>query len=294
MKPSEINKLLKEYNIKIYSYKKIDDYYIVDTTIGKLLVNINTNNNYIYEYLNTRKFNFFPEIVINDKYLITKYVEDKQIPREQKINDLIDLVSLLHIKTSYYKNVSDEYLTIYEYLVEKYNYLFDYYQTLITTIDNYIFLSPSQYLLARNITLILDSLNIGKSYLEEWKEKIENLDKMRVCVINNDLSLSNYKRDDKPYIINWNKSKIDMPVYDLYNFINNEDLNISEVLKNYEKKYPLKNIEKVLLLILLLMPNEIESNDTEYNKCISIKKEIKKLIQTHKLNREYQKSIHKD
>ena len=294
MKPSEINKLLKEYNIKIYSYKKIDDYYMVDTTIGKLLVNINTNNNYIYEYLNTRKFNFFPEIVINDKYLITKYVEDKQIPREQKINDLIDLVSLLHIKTSYYKNVSDEYLTIYEYLVEKYNYLFDYYQTLITTIDNSIFLSPSQYLLARNITLILDSLNIGKSYLEEWKEKIENLDKMRVCVINNDLSLSNYKRDDKPYIINWNKSKIDMPVYDLYNFINNEDLNISEVLKNYEKKYPLKNIEKVLLLILLFIPNEIELNDPEYNKCISIKKEINILIQTHKLNREYQKSIHKD
>ena len=40
------------------------------------------------------------------------------------------------------------------------------------SIDNSIFLSPSNYLLSLNITLILDSLNIGMGYLENWLEKI--------------------------------------------------------------------------------------------------------------------------
>ena len=294
MKPNEINKLLKENNIKIYSYKNNKDYYIVDTNIGKLVVSNNKNNNYIYEYLKTRSFNFYPEVIINDKYLVTRYIKGKEIPREQKINDLIDLVGLLHSKTSYYKNITNEYMKIYEDLVNNYNYLYNYYQNIINEIDSTIFLSPSKYLLARNITLIFDSLNIGRNYLEEWKEKIENLDKMRVSLINNNLFINNYKFDDKPYITNWNKAKIDIPIYDIYNFNNNEEIDIVEVLKRYEKKYPLKQVEKELLIILLFMPNKIDFNDSEYNTCIKIKKNINRLLKVHKLNKENEKSIQKD
>lgn len=171
MKPNEINKLLRNYGIKIYSYKKKKNYYIVATNKEKFVVSNNFNNNYIFDYLSTRMFNFYPEIVINDKYLVTKYIEDKIIPREQKINDLIDLMSLLHSKTSYYKNITDEYLIMYDELENNYNYLYEYYQKIIEDIDNSIFLSPSKYLIARNITLILDSLNLGRYYLERWKEK---------------------------------------------------------------------------------------------------------------------------
>ena len=289
MKPNEINKLLRNYGIKIYSYKKKKNYYIVATNKEKFVVSNNFNNNYIFDYLSTRMFNFYPEIVINDKYLVTKYIEDKIIPREQKINDLIDLMSLLHSKTSYYKNITDEYLIMYDELENNYNYLYEYYQKIIDDIDNSIFLSPSKYLIARNITLILDSLNLGRYYLERWKEKISKLDKMRVSVINNDLSLSNYKRDDKPYIINWSKSKIDIPIFDLYKLNSNEDIDIYEVLKRYEKKYQLKNGEKELLMVLLFMPNKIDITNNEYNMCKNIKREINRLIKVHKLNRQYEK-----
>ena len=289
MKPNEINKLLKDYEIKIYSYKKKKNYYIVATNKGRFVVSNNFNNNYIFDYLSTRMFNFYPEIVINDKYLVTKYIEDKIIPKEQKINDLIDLMSLLHSKTSYYKNITDEYLIMYDELENNYNYLYEYYQKIIDDIDNSIFLSPSKYLIARNITLILDSLNLGRYYLERWKEKISKLDKMRVSVINNDLSLSNYKRDDKPYIINWSKSKIDIPIFDLYKLNSNEDIDIYEVLKRYEKKYQLKNGEKELLMILLFMPNKIDITGNEYNICKNIKREINRLIKVHKLNKKYEK-----
>lgn len=289
MKPNEINKLLKDYEIKIYSYKKKKDCYIVTTNKGRFVVSNNFNNNYIFDYLSTRMFNFYPEIIINDKYLVTKYIEDKIIPKEQKINDLTDLMSLLHSKTSYYKNITDEYLIMYDELKNNYNYLYEYYQNIINDIDNSIFLSPSKYLFARNITLILDSLNLGRYYLETWKEKISKLDKMRVSVINNDLSLSNYKRDDKPYIINWSKSKIDIPIFDLYKLNSNEDIDIYEVLKRYEKKYQLKNGEKELLMVLLFMPNKIDVTGNEYNICKNIKREINRLIKVHKLNKKYEK-----
>ena len=289
MKPNEINRLLKDYEIKIYSYKKKKDCYIITTDKGKFVVSNNFNNNYIFDYLSTRMFNFYPEIIINDKYLVTKYIEDKIIPKEQKINDLTDLMSLLHSKTSYYKNITDEYLIMYDELENNYNYLYEYYQKIIDDIDNSIFLSPSKYLIARNITLILDSLNLGRYYLEIWKEKISKLDKMRVSVINNDLSLSNYKRDDKPYIINWSKSKIDIPIFDLYKLNSNEDIDIYEVLKRYEKKYQLKNGEKELLMVLLFMPNKIDITNNEYNMCKNIKREINRLIKVHKLNRQYEK-----
>ena len=289
MKPNEINRLLKDYEIKIYSYKKKKDCYIITTDKGKFVVSNNFNNNYIFDYLSTSMFNFYPEIIINDKYLVTKYIEDKIIPKEQKINDLTDLMSLLHSKTSYYKNITDEYLIMYDELENNYNYLYEYYQKIIDDIDNSIFLSPSKYLIARNITLILDSLNLGRYYLEIWKEKISKLDKMRVSVINNDLSLSNYKRDDKPYIINWSKSKIDIPIFDLYKLNSNEDIDIYEVLKRYEKKYQLKNGEKELLMVLLFMPNKIDITGNEYNMCKNIKREINRLIKVHKLNRQYEK-----
>ena len=289
MKPNEINRLLKDYEIKIYSYKKKKDCYIITTDKGKFVVSNNFNNNYIFDYLSTRMFNFYPEIIINDKYLVTKYIEDKIIPKEQKINDLTDLMSLLHSKTSYYKNITDEYLIMYDELENNYNYLYEYYQNIINDVDNSIFLSPSKYLIARNITLILDSLNLGRYYLERWKEKISKLDKMRVSVINNDLSLSNYKRDDKPYIINWSKSKIDIPIFDLYKLNSNEDIDIYEVLKRYEKKYQLKNGEKDLLMVLLFMPNKIDITNNEYNMCKNIKREINRLIKVHKLNKKYEK-----
>lgn len=80
-------------------------------------------------------------------------------------------MSLLHSKTSYYKNITDEYLIMYDELENNYNYLYEYYQNIINDVDNSIFLSPSKYLIARNITLILDSLNLGRYYLERWKEK---------------------------------------------------------------------------------------------------------------------------
>ena len=38
-----------------------------------------------------------------DQYEITEYIEDIEMPKEQKMQDMIDLVALLHSKTTHYE-----------------------------------------------------------------------------------------------------------------------------------------------------------------------------------------------
>lgn len=62
-----------------------------------------SNNKEIYEYLKSRNFNYFPKTQIEDEREIQEYLKDTNYPIEQRYYDLINLVSLLHNKTTYYK-----------------------------------------------------------------------------------------------------------------------------------------------------------------------------------------------
>ena len=116
---------------------------------------------------------------------------------------------------------------------------------------------------------------------------------MRKTIVHNNLKLSHFIRNKKDYLISWDKSKIDIPIFDLYIFYNNHfnDLNFFEILKKYESKYPLKNYELELLYILILMPIKIEFNDTEFNMCTKISNEINRLSKSYELIEAYKKSI---
>lgn len=288
----EISDLLKKKDIRANSYKKNGSVIIADTNIGKVVLKKNKNRDLIYKYLNDRQFNYYPEIIEKDNYIVSKYVEDVDIPKEQKILNLIDLVSLLHSKTTHYKSISeDEYKKIYEDLSNNYEYLYEYYHDIISLIDDKVFMSPSEYLLARNINAIFSSINIGKNYIDEWQKETSGMSKIRLSVVHNNLSLSHYIRNSHDYLISWDKSKIDIPVFDIYNLYNNhfDDFDFLELLRRYEHKYPLKKYEIDLFFILITMPSKIEFNDNEFNMCAKISKEIEKLYKSNKLMEEYKK-----
>lgn len=293
----EINDLLKKKNIRALSYRKIGNTFVANTNIGKVVIKKNKNKDYIYDYLKTRNFNYYPEIIESDDFIVTRYIEDVDIPKEQKITDLMDLISLLHSKTTHYKEVSeDEYKKIYEDLSNNYEYLYEYYHDLISIIDEKVFMSPSEYLLARNISFIFKSIEVGKTLIQNWLNDIDGLNKMRVVVVHNNLDLSHYIRNSKDYLISWDKSKIDIPIFDLYNLYNNHylDFDFYELIKEYEHVYPLKNYELELFLILIIMPKKIEFNDNEFNMCIKISHEVDRLYKSEKLIEQYKKSIVKN
>ena len=290
----QISELLKKNDIRALSYKRNGNVIIADTNKGKVVIKRNKNKDYIYNYLNTRNFDYYPEIIEKDDYVISKYEEDIDIPSEQKILDLINLVSLMHSKTTHYKNVSeDEYKKIYEDLMNNFEYLHEYYNDLISIIDDKVFMSPSEYLLARNISAIFKSIEIGRGYVENWLKEVEGLNKLRMSIVHNNLDLSHYIRNNYDYLVSWDKSKIDIPIFDLYNLYNNHflDFDFHELLKRYEQTYPLKKYELDLFFILINMPSKIEFNDTEFNMCIKISNEIDKLYRSNELVNKYNKTI---
>jgi len=293
----EISELLKKSDIRALSYKKKGNVVIADTNVGKVTIKKNKNKDYIFNYLDTRNFNYYPEIIEEDDYIVSKYIEDIDIPREQKIVDLVDLVSLMHSKTTHYREISeDEYKKIYEDLSNNFEYLAEYYNDIISLIDEKVFMSPSEYLLARNISFIFSSIELGKGYVDNWLNTINGLNKMRVSIVHNNLDLSHYIKNSRDFLISWDKSKVDIPVFDLYNLYNHHylDFDFYELLKRYENVYPLKKYELELFFILITMPSKIEFDDTEYNMCVKISNEIDRLYKSHALIEEYKKSITKN
>ena len=86
------------------------------------------------------------------------------------------LISLLHSKTAYYKEIDyDEYKNIYENLNNKIDYIYNYYLDVINMIESKIYMSPSEYLLARNISKIFSCIYFCKKYIRCKSPQRESL-----------------------------------------------------------------------------------------------------------------------
>ncbi len=284
---NKLNNFLKNNNIKPLRYLKKGNIYILEENNNKFVIKENKNNDLLYSYLNSRSFDYFPKILKEDKdYILMEYIEENNIPKEQKIIDLIDLVTLLHSKTTLYKETTkDDFKKIYEDIKGNINYLKQYYDDIMRLIESKVYYSPSEYLLARNISIVYKSLSFCEIKIEEWYKLIENNTKQRYVLLHNNLDLNHFIESDKHYLISWDKSRLDLPIFDLYKLYKKHhyDFEFSEILDEYEKNYPLKEEEKILFFILISLPEILDLNNDEYNKCINISREIDRLFKSEKL-----------
>lgn len=281
----KINEVLKKYALKPHRYIKEGNVVIIDTEKGKYVIKEKKINNKIYNYLNSRNFDYYPNFIndYNEDYEITEYIEEFDIPEDQKMMDLVDLISLLHNKTTHYQETDeDDYKEIYEDIGNNIVYLNSYYSDLINIIDTKVYMSPSEYLLARNISKVYAALNFSKGELDKWYEIVKNSHKKRLVVLHNNLDLSHFLRNNSSYLISWDKAKIDIPIFDLYKLYkhNGLDFEFSEVLKRYEKSYPLLEEERKLLFILMALPDKIELTNDEYRNCKKVNEMIEFVYKT--------------
>lgn len=284
----QINNLLKRHSLRVNRYEKKGRSYIVDTEEGRYVVKEKVNNWDIYNYLESRSFHYYPDnnSSKDDDYDLFSYIEEYSIPKEQKIVDLIDLVSLLHNKTTHYKEITeDEYKKIYEDITNNIAYLESYYTDIITIIESKVYPSPSEYLFSRNITKIFSALVFCKENLEKWFEKVKNNQKKRLVIIHNNLRLEHFLRNENSYLISWDKSKIDIPIFDLYKLYKVEGLDIefSSLLKRYERNYPLLEEERELLFILMSLPDKVDFIGTEYQKCEKVTRMVDYIYKTESI-----------
>ena len=88
------------------SVKIIDDKYVIKKKENNL--------ENIYNYLLSRSFDYFPSVIKDDgDNYYYQYIEDISEPNEQKMIDLVNLITLLHNKTTFYKEVE---IDNYKYL----------------------------------------------------------------------------------------------------------------------------------------------------------------------------------
>ena len=105
---SKINKIQIKGNVKILT-----------TEEGKYVIKPKKKDlSTLFNYLNTREFNIYPEIIEETKDEIKyKYYEDDPFSSNTKDIDLIKTISSLHYKTTYFKDISrKKYKDIYNTL----------------------------------------------------------------------------------------------------------------------------------------------------------------------------------
>ena len=267
---------------------------MLETTDGKYLVKDKKNKDIkkIFNYLKSRNFDNFPNLVDDTRsdLNVYEYIDDVAMPKEQKALDMVDVVANLHLKTTYYKTVSeDKYKEIYENVLNNINYLTNFYNKLFTKIDEEIYMSPSSFLLIVNSSKLMASLDFCKKELDEWYELVKKDNKERVSLIHNNLNTEHFLRKDKGYLISWENSKIDTPVLDLVNFYKNDYFNIDfeTVLKKYAGKNPLSEEEKKLFFILISLVPEVDLQSDEFNNCKNIRQMLDYLYITEQLIRPY-------
>jgi len=288
---------MNNLNIKIDSLKYLGKVIIIDSNKNKYVYK-NKNNYLTYEYLLGRDFNNIPKYFNNkdSNYDLIEYIEDLNIPKEQRLKDLINVISLLHKKTIYSKEIElDELKKIYEDIINNVDSLMAYYSDLNNYIDSIVFMSPLEYLLVSNIDLFYYLLNFTKDKILIWYNSIKDNKVLRYSLNHNNIDINHLIENDNLYLISWNKSKIDLLTNDLVQLYKKYyyDIDLNELINEYQKNNKLTSDEYLFLLIILAIPERIELSSNTYldtNKLSNYIEYLKKIVI---VTQKYDRMMHK-
>lgn len=272
-----INNFLKNNNLNLTNISYKGNTKILHTNNGTFVIKNKKNNiQEIYEYLNNKKYyNYLPLLnKYKDPYEIYPYIVNQEEKTSDKALSLIYSLSMLHIKTTTYEEVNlDDIKKLYEQTLAQVDYLYKYYLDLQDYIESNVYMAPAQYLLIRNISLIYSLLSFSKAKINTWYDLIEQKQKQRYVLLNNNLTLDHFIVEKNSYIINWSKATRGPVIYDFLNFFHNEYLNLDmlSLFKVYQSKYPYTKDEKALFLALVAIPEKIDFTSNNYINTIKVK-----------------------
>ena len=218
-----------------------------------------------------------------EDYDVFPYVDEIELPKNEKAIDLVNILSLLNNKTTFYqKVVLDEVKKTYENINEKIDYLNKYYFDLQDIIEQKVYMSPEEYLLIRNMSLVYSSLNFSKEKLEQWYKYKVNQKKERIVLLHNKPSLDHLLIGNQKQLISWNNYKRDIPIYDFLYFYKENYLEIEmpSLFELYQSKFYYTKDEYLLFLVLLTIPEKIVFTKNHFNDCQKVYKMIQYLLKT--------------
>lgn len=280
---------------KPYRYTIRGNVLILSTTSGDFVVKEKkegSNMKELYSYLASRSFTNFPSLIDESRNDVNvyEYLDGVIMPQEQKALDMIDLISNLHNKTTFYKTVTeDTFKEIYDAIKSNLVYLRNDYNQKYEKIKTEIYMSPSHYLFIRNAYKIFAALDFCEHELAAWFSLVKEQNKKRVCLIHNHLTLDHFLKNDKDYLISWENSRTDTPVMDLVVFYHNEyfRVNFDVLLSRYFEKVQFSKDEKKLFFLLISLPQKIDFLEDELKSCQKVREVIDYVFITENLVRPY-------
>lgn len=262
---------------------------IIDTSEGKfVLKKKNKDIKSLYDYLNSRSFNSFPELVdeLDDEY-VYKALSEPSVPIEQKSTDMAKLLANLHTKTAYFKDVSqDKIKEIYENIVSNISHIDSYYETLFNNLEIKDVLLPSELVLLEGRSKMKSLMEFLSNEAETWYKLVSDKTKERVVYCHNNLSIDHYINNS---FISWDNYTVDTPVLDLINLYHNDfgKYNYSNFLDKYLKLFDLLDEEKHLLFLMISFPIPLNMGSNEMNNTINASKLFDYINETENLIRPY-------
>lgn len=290
-----LKEIVSKYNFNIRKYEEKNNIKIIDTDKGKfVLKKKDKDDNNLYKYLLDKNFDFLLDREEINDYDIFPYIEEKEVLKEDKAIDLVYILSLLHNKTSFYRDVVlDDVKNKYEELNKKIDNLNKYYFDMQDVIEQKIYMSPEEYLLIRNVSMIYSALTFSKQKLKEWFDYKKTQKKERIVLLHNKVSLDHLLISDKKSLISWNNYTRDIPIYDFLNFYRNNynDVEMMSLFDMYQSKFYYTKDEYLLFLALVSIPEKIVFTKHHFNDCKRLYMMIDYLLKTRdfvlKNNKEY-------
>ncbi len=294
---NSLKEFINKYDLNIRGYKEIKNIKIINTDKGKYVLKKKLNDdNGLYKYLLNKNFNYILEREEIDNYEVYPYIEELELPKEEKTIDLVYILSMLHNKTTFYKEVVlDKVKELFETLNKEIEYLNYYYHDLQDVIEQRVYMSPAEYLLIRNISLIYSAINFSKEKIKEWYDYKIKQKKERVVLLHNKPCIDHLLVSNNKQLISWNKYKRDIPIYDFIYFYKHDymDLEMEALFDMYQSKFLYTKDEYLLFLTLLSIPKKITFTRKNYYDCEEVYKFIKYVEKTKdfilKENEKYQK-----
>ena len=284
----KFKEFLSSFNLRLDKYQEKGNTIIIDTNRGRYIVKDNkyTDKEKLFDYLDSRSFkNYLRPVFSNSDYDVYDYIEEFSVPFEERAVDIINIISFLHNKTTFYRTINlDKIKKTYEELTNKIDDLNNYYHNLQDNIEQIEIMAPSDYLIIRNCSFIYSNLRFCKDSLNKWYKIVSSKQKERVVTLHNNLKLDNILEGHEKLLISWDRSFKANPIYDLYNLFNNSYniVDFESLYKIYLSKYPLLEEEQLLFFVLISMPRKINLEEDEIKQCISIRKDLDRLDRINK------------
>ena len=143
-------------------------------------------------------------------------------------------------------------------------------------------MSPAEYLLIRNISLVYSTLDFSKRKLDEWYEYKINEKKERAVLLHNKPTLDHILIGKDKRLISWDNYTRDIPIYDFIYFYKSDYLlvEMSTLFNIYQSRFTYTTSEYLLFLVMITTVEKIEFTKNNYLNCQNVYRLIRYIEKT--------------